>query len=270
MDSITASLQAVTLGSFSLYTLLSAIVVFIICLIAVKLIMKLVSGIMAKTKLEKNLRSFLLSAIRIILWFLAIIIIAQTLGIPTASLVALLSVAGLALSLSIQGIMSNIFSGITILVTRPFASGDFVELGGVSGTITAMGLFHTRINTIDNKVIYVPNSDITSSKIINYSHEPLRRVDLSFGVSYDNATEDVKSALLSAAERCPLILSEPPVEAHLMSYGDSSITYVLRAWVKTGDYWDAYFNLNEGVREMFDRNGIMLTYNHVNVHIMKD
>jgi len=270
MNALSDSLSSVAIGSVTLLNLLSALVIFIICLIVIKILMKLAANIMAKSKMENGLRSFLTSSLRVVLWFLAIIIIAGTLGIPTASLVALLSVAGLALSLSVQGIMSNVFSGITILVTKPFASGEFVEIGGISGTVKSIGLFHTQINTIDNKLVYVPNSDVTASKIQNFSREPLRRVDLTFGLSYDNATEDVKAALLKTARENPLVLADPAPEAHLMSYGDSAIQYVLRAWVRSADYWSAYFSLNEAARESFDAAGVSITYNHMNVHILKD
>ena len=270
MSNISASLSGIAIGAVSLWTILSAAIVFLLCYIAIKILLRIVDGILDKAHMEKAMRGFLRTVIKVALWFVAVIIVAESLGIPTASLVALLSVAGLALSLSVQGIMSNLFSGFTILLTKPFAAGDFVQVGGVSGTVKELGLFHTQINTGDNQLIYVPNSEITASKIQNYSHEPLRRVDLTFSVSYNNSTEQVKSALLRTAAENPLVLTSPAAAAHLMTYGDSSIQYVLRAWVNSADYWSVYFALNEAVRETFNREGIEMTYNHINVHVVKE
>lgn len=258
--------EGVKIGPLSLATVLAAVVVFIICLIAIKIIKRIIARITARSKLEKGLKSFISSVISVALWAIAVVIIADTLGIPTASLVALLSVAGLALSLSIQGIMSNLFSGATILATKPFVGGDFVEISDVSGTVEAIGLFHTQILTVDNRRIFIPNSDVTSAKIINYSEEPLRRVDLTFSAAYDCPTESVKAALSAAAEAVPGVLDEPAAEVHLFSYGDSNIDYVLRAWVKSADYWPVYFALNEIVREKFDEYGVFPSYPQVKIN----
>ncbi len=258
--------DGVRIGSFSLATVLAAAVVFILCMIAIRIIRKLVARIMEKSKLEKGLKSFISSIISVMLWAIAVVIIAETLGIPTASLVALLSVAGLALSLSIQGIMSNLFSGATILATKPFVGGDFVEIGEVSGTIEAIGLFHTQILTIDNRRVFIPNSDVTAAKIINYSEEPLRRVDLTFSAAYDCPTASVKNALFAAAKAMPGVLDEPAAEVHLTAYKDSNIDYVLRAWVKSADYWTVYYALNETVRDKFDEYGVYPSYPQVKIN----
>jgi len=265
----TQFLQTVMLGSISLYTLLSAVVVFIVCLILIKILTRIFSRALEKSKLEKGVITFIQRAIKIALWALAIVIVAGTLGIPTASLVAVISVAGLALSLSVQGIFSNVFSGITVFLTRPFKSGDFVEVSGMSGTVKDVGLFHTTILTIDNKLIYVPNSEVTSSKIVNYSSQPLRRVDLTFCVSYDNDVDSVKAALLATAATTDKVLDTPAAEAHLLSYKENTVEYVLRAWCNSDDYWDVYFALNENVSRGFARAGVKLSYSHVNVHMVQ-
>lgn len=258
--------EGVKIGSFSLATVLAAVVAFVLCLIAIKIIKKIIAQVMERSRLEKGLKSFISSIISVVLWAIAVVIIAETLGIPTASLVALLSVAGLALSLSIQGIMSNLFSGATILATKPFVGGDFVEIGGVSGTIEAIGLFHTQILTVDNRRIFIPNSDITAAKIINYSEEPLRRVDLTFSAAYDCPTASVKNALFAAAKAVPEVLDEPAAEVYLTAYKDSNIDYALRAWVKSADYWPAYYALNETVREKFDEYGVYPSYPQVKIN----
>ena len=248
---------------------LIALVVALVCWIVIRIILSIVQKLLGKTKFDPAMQHFLLSACRVALWFVAIIIVASSLGINVASLVAVLSVAGLALSLSVQGVMSNVFSGVTVLATHPFAAGDFVELNGISGVVETVGLVYTKIKTLDNKLISVPNSEVTGAKVINYSAEPLRRVDLTFAASYDCPTEQVKKALMEAMEANEKVLRDPAPFAGLLSYKDSSIEYVARAWCKNADYWDVYFGLNEAVRESFKRNGVEMSYAHLNIHVQK-
>ena len=269
MDSIVTKLSLGVLAAPLVANILSAVVAALVCWIVIKIISRILFNVFEKTHFERGMKNFLLSAARVGLWSIAVIIIAGALGVEVASLVAVLSVAGLALSLSVQGIMTNLFSGVTVLATHPFVVGDYVELNGVSGTVANIGLFYTSVKTVDNKVISVPNSEITSAKVINYTHEALRRVDLTFSASYDNGTEQVKEALLSAARADSRVLTDPAPFAGILSYKDSCIEYVLRSWVKSGDYWDVYFALNESVRESFARAGVEMTYNHLNVHVVK-
>lgn len=258
-----------SLGVGSASALLGALLTFIICYIAVKLLMKVVDKVLQKShKLDNTLRGFIRSAINILLWVLVVIIVANSLGINTSSLVALVSVVGLALSLSVQNILSNLFSGITLLITKPFSEGEFVEVAGKMGTIKSVGLFYTQLDTIDNVAVSIPNSDVTASSVKNFSHEPLRRVDRSFTASYDCATEDVIAAINDAISKDPLILTDPAPQVRLMEYKGSSVEYVTRVWCKNADYWDVYFNLNENVRESFKEKGVAMSYEHVNVHIL--
>lgn len=250
--------------------ILSALILTLVCLVIIKIITRILYNIFEKTHFERGMKDFLLSASRVSLWFIAAIIVATTLGIDAASLVAVLSVAGLALSLSIQGIMTNLFSGITLLATRPFLAGDFVEINSVSGTVCTIGLFYTTVTTVDNKSISIPNNEITSSKVINYTHEPMRRVELFFSASYNDSTQQVKEALMEAIKADGRILSQPEPFVGLHAYKDSCIDYVLRVWCKSEDYWPIYYSLNESVRESFSRHGVEMTYNHLNVHMVKD
>ncbi len=263
------SLSAIKIGSLSLGSVLNAIVVFVICLFVIKALKKAILRMLDKSHLDSTLKSFVGSAVSVALWAIAIIIIADSLGIPVTSLIAVLSVAGLALSLAIQGLLNNLFSGVTILLTRPFELGNFVDVGGNSGTVQKIGLFYTVINTVDNKVIHVPNGDITSAKVINYSSEPLRRVDLAITASYDCATEDVRTALLDAAAKTEKALSDPAPFAAINVYNASNIEYTFRVWCKGADYWDVYFGLNENVRASFAEHGISMTYDHINVHVVE-
>lgn len=264
-----SSLSDIHLGKLSLSSILSAVVIFIICLIAIRIVSTFIRKAMEKSKLEKGLKSFIGSAVRIGLWAIAVIIVAGSLGIDTASLVAVLSVAGLALSLAVQGIAANLFSGVTILATKPFVSGNYVALGGIEGTVESIGLFHTTILTIDNKLIYVPNSEITSSKVTNYTHEPQRRVDITFGASYDCPVEEVKAAVMDLMTGCEKVLSDPAPFVSVLSYKDNNIEYVLRAWCDTADYWDVFFAMNEGLLPTLQKHGCAMSYAHVNVHVVE-
>ena len=257
-------------ASLGLSKILPALITLAICLLSIWLLTKLTDKLLGRSKkIDGTLGGFIRSAVRGIMWILTVIIVADALGIPTTSLVALVSVVGLALSLSVQNIMSNLFSGITLLITKPFVAGDFVDIAGKTGTVKSMGLFYTMMDTVDNTVINIPNGDVTAASIINYSKEELRRVDMKFCASYDDATEDVKAAILEAAAEDERIRTEPAPFIALNQYKDSCIEYVVRLWCKNSDYWDVYFGMNERVRAAFDRNGISMTYEHMNVHIVE-
>ncbi len=262
-------LEKVSIGSMALSTLISAVLTFLVCFIVMQIVLRLLDRILKKApKLDATLKGFILSAVKIILWILTGIIVAGAFGIPTTSLVALISIAGLALSLSVQNILANLFSGLTLLIAKPFKAGDYVEAAGKAGTVKAIGLFYTQFNTLDNVAINIPNSDVTGTTIKNYSREPLRRVDRVFSASYDSSTEDVKAAIREAIARDERILPDPAPFVRLSEYKDSCIEYTVRVWCRGADYWDVYFDLNENVRECFSEKGVEMTYNHMNVHVL--
>ena len=268
---LSETLAGFTLGTLALERVFPAILTFIVCLIVMRVLIVLSSKVLnSSKKLDDALRGFIRSAIRIVLWLLTAIIVADTLGIPTTSLVALFSVVGLALSLSVQNIMANLFSGITLLMTRPFAVGDWVELSAQGGTVKSIGLFYTVIATGDNKTISIPNSSVTASTVVNYNSESLRRVDMIFSASYDDETEKVKAAIMEAVFNDSRILTEPEPFVGLKEYKASSIDYLLRIWVKNEDYWAVYYALNEAVRDSFSRTGVTMSYEHINVHMIKE
>ncbi len=261
---------AAALGISSMSLVLKAIITTVICFIAVKILSAIFSKILdGSKKLDGTLKGFLKTSIKIALWALAIVIVAGSLDIDTASLVAVISIAGLALSLAIQNIMSNLFAGITLLVTHPFHAGDYVDIGSNSGLVRSVGLFYTVIDTVDNRVISIPNGDVISTPVVNYAQNPLRRVDFTFTASYDASTEDVKNAILKAISYNDKVLADPAPFVALSKYNDSNIEYVTRVWVNNADYWDVYFDINERVRETFASAGVQMTYPHLNVHLDK-
>lgn len=270
-NDILGSFTGLTIGTLTLSKIIPAIIIFVICCIAIKLTSKLTDKLLFNSKkLDGTLQGFIRSSVKIFLWIITAIIVADALGIPTTSLVALVSVAGLALSLSIQNIMSNLFSGITLLVTKPFTAGDHVEIAGKSGLIKTVGLFYTVMDSFDNMVISIPNSDVTAAAVVNYSTEPLRRVDMKFSASYDDPTEAVRDAILSAAGQDDRIVAEPAPFVAISEYKASDIEYIVRLWCKNSDYWSVYYGMNERVRQSFEEKGVHMSYEHINVHLMEN
>ena len=258
------------LGLASLSSLLSALVIFIICALVIRVLTTLMDKIFAKSKhIDETVKRFLRTAIKIALWALAIVIIAGALGIPTASLVAVISVAGLALSLSVQNILTNLFSGITLLFTRPVAVGEYVEIGGTAGTVHSVGLFYTTVHTPNGQVVTIPNSSVAGATIINYGREKLRRVQFVFGADYNDPTEDVKAALLDAAKSVDKVFTDPAPFAFISDYKDSYIEYTVNVWCDTANYWDVVAAMNEAVRESYASHSVHMSYAHINVHMIE-
>ena len=265
-----ANLNTLT-GNMAFDTIISGVITFLVCLIAIRIVKALVNRALGRaTKLDAPIKYLSTKLITTLLWALTIIIVAGAFGINATSLVAVLSVAGLALSLSVQNLLTNFFSGIMLLINKPFKEGDFVELGDKVGTVKNIGFFNTVLNTPDNISISIPNGDLTSAAVKNYSREQNRRVDLTFSASYNEPTEAVKKAIEDAIAMDSRILADPAPFVRILSYDASSIKYVVRVWAKNADYWDVYFNLNEHVRDAFANNGVKMSYEHINVHMMQE
>lgn len=256
------------LGGFGLGKLLAAVLLTLLCLLAVKLLLKGVDRVLARSHVDATLLGMLRSTIKALLLFLALLVVMGYLGIPVTSLVAVLSVAGLAISLSIQNFLNNVAGGFQLLISHPFKAGDYVSAGGCEGTVQEIGLFYTKILTADNKLVQLPNSTVVSANITNYTHEPRRRVELKVTASYDAPVDKVKESLLSSAAGVSGALDEPAPMARVSAYQDSAIEYVLRVWCETSRYWDVYFDLLEAVKRGFDSQGIEMTYPHMNVHLL--
>ena len=263
-----AFLETALFSTITFGMIIRVIIIFLVCLIVIRIINLTAAKMLKKTKLNNAMQGFVRSVIKIALWVIGIIIIADSLGIPTTSLVAVLSVAGLALSLSIQNILANLFSGFTLLFTHPFAAGHYVDIAGKSGTVKSIGLFYTVIETADNSSISIPNSDVTSSSIQNYSQSDRRRVDIDFSASYDSPPELVKEAIMQAALRDGRIFNNPEPFVALKAYGENAVTYVVRVWCSNADFWNVHFALNENVRECFIANGIEMSHKQLKVEIV--
>ena len=227
--------------------------------------MKLVGRALSRSRLEKAAHSMVLGILQVTLYLLLGINVASALGIDVTGVVAVASVLTLAVSLAMQNLLTNLVGGFTILTTHPFHSGDYVDIGDLSGTVASIDMTYTRLITAENKVVCIPNSTVMSATVINYSANPTRRAELRVSASYDAPTQKVIDALVQAATVDNALLDPAPFAA-VDSYGDNAINYILRFWAKTPDYWNVYFTVNQRVKDIFDQQGIEMTYPHLNVH----
>ena len=258
----------VNLGNYALSHVLPAIVMLVVGMLVIRIVMKLVSKGLQKSKLEKAAHTLIKSVIRIGLYLMLLLIVASSMGIDVTGVVALASVLTLAVSLALQNALTNVVGGFTLLSNDSISSGDYVEIAGQSGTVQEVGLTYTKLATADNKIVYLPNSSVVAEQIVNYSVAGTRRVDVPVSASYDCPVEEVLEALRQAGN-VPGILPEEKPFAAVTAYGDSAISYVLRVWCKTGDYWDVLFAVNKNVKAVFDEKKIVMTYPHLNVHLDK-
>lgn len=247
-----------SVGDFTVGKLFSALLVLLVCLICIKLLNKMFARIIDRMKFEKSMHTFLKSVIRVLLYVLAAILTASSLGINISAFVALLSVAGLAISLALQEFLSNLASGLMLLISKPFVVGDYIETEEAEGKVLDIRLIHTVISTVDNKDVFLPNSEVTGGKIINYTREEKRRVDLKFSTSYDTALDDAKQALRKAISNTPGILPEPEPYINVSAYRNNAIEYSVMVWSKTEDYWSVQSALLEQVLRCFDEEGIAM------------
>ena len=255
--------------NLTLDSLLPAAVMLVVGTLVIKFILRLEKKSLAKSKLEKAARSLIHSLLKVVLFVLLGLMVASKLGIDVTGVVALASVASLALSLSLQDALANVIGGFTLLSTHPFRSGDYVEIAGQGGTVQTIDITYTKLTTPDNKTISIPNSAVVASQIVNYSTSGTRRIDISIRAAYDADMQAVKAALLRAAD-LPSVLTEPAAPlAAVRSYGESNIEYILQVWTSSSDYWPTLFAINENIKQELDRSGIALTYPHVNVHLDK-
>ena len=252
----------------TLNALLPVVVLLVVGVIVIKAILKLIDKTMEKSPLDKAAVTLLKSVAKAVLYVLLALMVAEKLGIDVTGVVALASVASLAVSLSLQDMLGNLIGGFTLLSKHPFKAGDFVDVAGQSGVIQSIDLSYTKLATPDNKIISIPNSAVVSSQIVNYSSADNRRVDIEVCASYGAAIEDVKAALLKAAD-VEGALTDPAPFAAVLSYDDSAIRYVLRVWCPSAKYWDVFFAVNENVKAQFDANGVEMTFPHLNVHLDK-
>lgn len=259
-----------SIGKTSLGDILSALVTFLICLAAVKLLLRLFARLLSHTKLESRVQRYVLSGIRLLLYLLTGIIVAESLNIDMTSLVALLSVGSLGITLAAEDILANVAGGLVILSSHPFALGDLIEVGGTVGTVEEISLNHTRLATADGLLVMIPNKSLAASQMTNFTVRGRRRIVQKVTASYDAPTETVRTACLEAAAQTPDLLEDPAPVVYLTNYGDSAIEYTIYCWAKPEHYWTSSMILSEKLRETFAGHQVEMTYPHLNLHIVED
>lgn len=233
----------------------------------VKKVVKLMNRTLEKHNVDATIRTFLNGFVDIVLKIFVVLWFLQNVGVQLAGLTALVASGGVAIGLAIQGSLSNFAGGIVILLIRPFNVGDYIEANGHGGTVEKIGIFYTNLNTIDNKVILIPNGTLANGSIINYSMKELRRVDVTFSVGYDQDVLHVKRVLGNIIDSNELILREPEPFIALSAHGDSAINFVIRVWVKNADYWTVYFDMLEKAKIKFDEENISIPYPQMDLHL---
>ena len=266
MDAFQNFLNSV--GSFLLVTVLPLAIILVAGILLIQLAIKLLRKALVKAKLEKVAGNLIVTLIQIILYGLLCLILAAKMGIDVTGIVALASVLTLAVSLAVQTLLTNVISGFTLLYTKPFRAGDYVEVGGQAGSVKSIGLTYTELATPDNKNIFIPNSAVTAAEIVNYTVLGTRRVEITVTASYDSPIDGVLEALKEAAQVETRLPDKEPFVA-VKNYGESAIEYVLHIWSTADDYWTTLFDVNKRIKEVFDAKDLRMTYPHLNVHLVK-
>lgn len=266
MDKIRAFFAALNTPLLAL--VLKVVFIAVVGTLLIRIINRTLKKILENSKLEKAAHSLIRTLVKTVLYVLLALVLASSLGIDVTGIVALASVASLAISLALQNMLANVIGGFTLLYTHPFSSGDYVEIAGQSGTVKEVGIAYTRLTTPDNKIVFIPNNAVVSAEIVNYTVTGTRRVEVKISASYNTDPDAVVSALLEAAQD-NRVLADPAPFAALTSYDESSIGYTLRVWTKTDDFWDVYHKINRQIIDIFRQKGLEMTYPHLNVHLDK-
>lgn len=252
--------------------ILMALLIYVAGSFIIRLINHLVATMLDKRNVDVSIQTFLKSLVRILLQVLLVISIIGALGISTTSFAALLASAGVAIGMALSGNLQNFAGGIIVLLFKPYKVGDMIEAQGTLGKVREIQIFHTILTTPDNKIVYIPNGSLSSSSVVNYSHETERRVQWTVGVDYGQDVSVVREKLLDLFKQDPRILQEPDERAPfvgLEALADSSVNLTIRVWVKTEDYWAVYYEGQQRIYDMFNREQINIPYPQTVVHIQK-
>mgnify|MGYP003631998581 CR=1 FL=1 len=247
---------------------LTALAVLLVGLWAIKFIIKYARKLMVKRGIEETLQKFLSNLLGWTLKALLFVTVISQLGVPATSFVAILGAAGLAVGLALQGSLANFAGGVLIMIFKPIKVGDFIKAQGEEGAVKAIEIFTTKLTSVDSKEIIIPNAALSNGTIINYSTEPIRRINFVFGVGYDSDIKKTKEVLMNIITSHPKVLKEPIPIVALSTLNDSSLDFIVRPWVLNEDYWPTYFNLTEQIKEALDAAGIDIPYPHT-VEIQK-
>ncbi len=273
-NSITPWLEEIQANWLPLLVQYGKHIVFALITLAIGwwLIGRIVSSLghfMDKRHADPMVTGFLSSLLNALLRVLLLLSVAGMVGIETTSFIALIGAAGLAVGLALQGSLANFAGGVVILFLRPFRAGDYMEAQGRAGTVESIMIFHTILRTADNKVIILPNGSLSNGTITNYSRKPTRRVDINVGIDYTDDIKKARSVLLGLAAADQRVLKDPAAVVYLTSLGDNSVNLSLRMWTNSADYWGVFFELQEQMKEAFDREGLSFPFPQRTVHIQQ-
>ncbi len=257
--------------SFGINIIIALLIFFVGSKILIKWLLKLVNQIFEKGHMEISVRKFLISLIRAVMYGILLIIICNKVGIETTSFIAVLGSAGLAIGLSMQGSLSNFAGGVLILLIKPFVVGDYIIDGGSGqeGKVSRIDLFYTHLVTNDNRMVVIPNGSLANSHLINNTAFETRRVDMKFGIAYDNDVKLAKALLEKEARGHSLVLQEQDVDVFITDLEESQVTIALRVWVKKEDYWTVRAELIEQVKERFEEHGVQIPFQQMDVHLVE-
>lgn len=247
--------------------LLLAIITLIIGLWVIKLIAKGVGKLMDKKEMDATLKPFIISLLSALLKVMLVISVIGMIGVQMTSFIAILGAAGLAVGMALSGTLQNFAGGVMILIFKPFKVGDVLEAQGFLGVVKEIQLFNTIMLSLDNKTIIIPNGGLSTSSMVNYSTQPTRRVDMTFGIGYTDDIDKAKGILEGLLANHPKVLKDPAHFIALSELADSSVNFTVRAWVNAADYWEVYFYMQETVKKEFDKNEIGIPFPQRDVHI---
>lgn len=254
-------------GTSFIINLVAAIAIFVVGRWAAKLLNRLAIKAMQRGRLDPLLVKFLGNILHALMLIFVVLAAISQVGIQTTSLIAVIGAAGLAVGLALQGSLANFAAGVLVIIFRPYKIGDYVEAGGVAGTIDDVQIFTTELCTPDNRRIIVPNGQMMNGAITNYSSHDIRRVDLVVGVGYDDDIDTVRRVLEAVVADDPRVLADPAPNIRMSAMGDSSVSWIVRPWVKAADYWDVHWEMTEAIKRRFDAEGIRIPFPQRDVHV---
>lgn len=249
--------------------LIGAIVVWIIGSMIIKSLSKALNRLMDKRNMDTSLKSFTRSLVNIMLKVLLGISVLGMLGVQMTSFIALLGAAGLAVGMALSGTLQNFAGGVILLLFKPFKVGDFIDAQGYTGTVKEIQIFNTILTDLDNKTIIIPNAGLSTNSMVNYSTEPIRRVDISVGIAYGESVKKSREVLNELVKSDKRVLTDPKPFIGVSELADSSVNLTFRIWVKADDYWDVFFDMNENVYNSFNKSGVQIPFPQMDVHLHK-
>lgn len=251
-------------------SIIAAILLLAAGMLIVRLITRIIGKATDRSIIDGAAKNFLISVIRVFLYVIVIVMALSVLNVPMSSILTVLGAAGLAVSLALQNCLTNLCGGFIILFSKPFSAGDTVELDGTIGNVSSIGILYTKLKTLDGKTVYIPNGKITDAKIINFTADPARRIDLTFNIAYSADFASARRIIMDVIKENKLLLSSPEPVVRMSSLNENSVTVDVLVWTANDNYFTARYDLTEGVKAAFDREGIEIPFRQLDVHLKND